>query len=49
MGLLDIGLREQFAGKIKNHIKSGRISNSYLFVGNSERLPVETAIGFAKA
>ncbi|MBP7732235.1 MAG: hypothetical protein KA140_00510 [Caldisericia bacterium] len=49
MGLLNIGLREQFVDKLKNHIKSGRISNSYLFVGASERLPVETAIGFAKA
>lgn len=49
MGLLDIGLREQFAGKLKSHIKSRRISNSYLFVGTPERLPVETAIGFAKA
>lgn len=49
MGFSDIGLRVQFSGKISNHIKSGRISNSYLFVGTIDKLPLETAIGFAKA
>lgn len=49
MGFSDIGLREQFYTKLSNHIKSGRISNSYLFVGTPDKNPTETAIGFAKA
>jgi hypothetical protein len=49
MSFSDIGLREQFSSKLSNHIKSGRISNSYLFVGTVDKLPLETAIGFAKA
>ncbi len=49
MALIDIGVAPGAIHRMLSHIKSGRISASYIFLGKQDRLGFELAIGFAKS
>lgn len=49
MGFFEIGINLAFAEKISSHLKSGRISASYVLAGSQDRLPLDFAVGFSKA